>query len=114
MTPSGVFGAVGGVGSPRGFPNGCGKAGGFSTSAALWSNLHSTNVLERLDRKLGTRTRAVGIVPSQSSLLRFLTALPMEIDDDRRIDTSSMSERSMAPLQAERPSLSVPAAGLVG
>ena len=79
-----------------------------------WSKLHSTNVLERLNRELGTRTRLVGIFPSQGSLLRFVTALLMEIDDDWQVDKRYMSERSMALLRAERPSLSAPAAQLIG
>jgi transposase-like protein len=47
-----------------------------------WSKLHSPTVLKRLNREFGTRTRRVGIFPPQTSLLRFVTALLMEIDDN--------------------------------
>jgi len=36
-------------------------------------------VLERLNREFGTRTRLVGIFRSETSLLRFVTALLMEM-----------------------------------
>ena len=78
-----------------------------------WSKLHSTNVLERLNRELGTRTRLVGIFPSQGSLLRFVTALLMEIDDDWQVDKRYMSERSMALFRTERPALAAPVAQLI-
>lgn len=79
-----------------------------------WSKLHSTNVLERLNREFGTRTRLVGIFPSEVSLLRFVTALLMEMDDDWQIDKRYMAERSMTPAQADRPPLLAPAAQLIG
>ena len=79
-----------------------------------WSKLHSTNVLERLNREFGTRTRLVGIFPSETSLMRFVTALLMEIDDDWQVDKRYMAERSMTPGQAERPPLLAPAAQLTG
>ncbi|HPC84587.1 MAG TPA: hypothetical protein P5234_14830 [Thermoanaerobaculaceae bacterium] len=56
----------------------------------------------------------VGTFPSQGSLLRFVTPLLMDIDDDRSIGTNFLPERSMAPLRAERPSFSAPATRLVG
>jgi len=79
-----------------------------------WSELHSTNVLERLNREFGTRTRLVGIFPSETSLLRFVTALLMEIDDDWQVDKRYMAERSMTATRAERPPLLAPAAQLIG
>ena len=79
-----------------------------------WSKLHSTNVLERLNREFGTRTRLVGIFPSEVSLLRFVTALLMEIDDDWQVDKRYMAERSMTRVGAERPPLLAPAAQLPG
>jgi len=79
-----------------------------------WSKLHSTNVLERLNREFGTRTRLVGIFPSEVSLIRFVTALLMEIDDDWQVDKRYMAERSMSAGRAERPSLPPPTAQLVG
>jgi transposase-like protein len=79
-----------------------------------WSKLHSTNVLERLNREFGTRTRLVGIFPSEVSLLRFVTALLMEIDDDWQVDKRYLAERSMIPGRPEPPALLAPAPQLVG
>ncbi len=79
-----------------------------------WSKLHSTNVLERLNREFGTRTRLVGIFPSEVSLVRFVTALLMEIDDDWQVDKRYMAERSMTLDRAGQPVLLAPAPQLVG
>jgi putative transposase len=79
-----------------------------------WPKLHSTNVLERLNREFGTRTRLVGIFPSETSLLRFVTALLMEIDDDWQVDKRYIAERSMTPAHAEWPALPAPTTQLVG
>lgn len=67
-----------------------------------WSKVHSTNVLERLNRELGRRTRLVGIFPSRSSVLRLVTALLVEIDDDWQVDKRYISERSMEQLKPKR------------
>jgi transposase-like protein len=48
-----------------------------------WPKLHSTSVLERLNREFGTRTRLVGIFRSETSLLRFVTALLVETTTGR-------------------------------
>jgi len=79
-----------------------------------WSKLHSTNVLERLNREFGTGTRLVGIFPSEVSLIRFVTALLMEIDDDWQVDKRDLAERSMTSGPTERPPLPAPAAQLAG
>ena len=79
-----------------------------------WTKLPSTNVLEQLNREFGTRTRLVGIFPSETLLLRFVTALLMEIDDDWQVDKRYMAERSMTAARAERPPLLAPAAQLIG
>jgi len=50
-------------------------------------------VLERLNREFGTRTRLVGIFRSETSLLRFVTALLMEIDDDWQVVKRHIAER---------------------
>ncbi len=74
--------------------------------------LHSTNVLERLNRELGNRTHLVGIFPSELSVIRFVTTLLMEIDDDWQVDRRYMAERSMASGPTDRPPLPAPAAQL--
>lgn len=79
--------------------------------AAHWSHIHSTNVLERLNRELARRTRLVGIFPSTQSLMRYIAALLLEIDDDWQVEERRyLSQESMARLYAKRPSLDAPAA----
>jgi transposase-like protein len=39
------------------------------------------NVLERANREIERRTRVVGIFPSESSCLRLISALLMELDE---------------------------------
>jgi len=79
-----------------------------------WTKLHSTIVLERLNREFGTRGRVVGIFPSETCFLRIVTAFLMEIDDDWRLDKRFIAERSMTVTRAERPPLLDPAARLIG
>lgn len=43
--------------------------------------LHSTNMLERLNRELKKRTRKVSIFPNEGSLVRLYGAMLMEIDE---------------------------------
>ena len=43
--------------------------------------LHSTNMLERLNRELKKRTRKVSIFPNEASLVRLYGAMLMEIDE---------------------------------
>jgi transposase-like protein len=79
-----------------------------------WSKIHSTNVLERLNREIGRRTRLVGIFPSSSSVLRLVTALLVEIDDDWQVDKRYISERSMEQLKPKQHLLQPPTPQLVG
>ncbi len=79
--------------------------------AAHWSHIHSTNVLERLNRELARRTRLVGIFPSSQSLMRYVAALLLEIDDDWQVEERRyLSQESMDRLDAKRSSLNAPAA----
>jgi transposase-like protein len=76
-----------------------------------WTHIHSTNVLERLNRELAHRTRLVGIFPSTQSLLRYVGALLLEIDDDWQVEERRyLSRQSMNRLFAKRPALNAPAA----
>lgn len=49
-----------------------------------WRRIHSTNMLERLNREIKRRTRVVGVFPDQPSVVRLVGTLLMEIDDDWR------------------------------
>lgn len=49
-----------------------------------WRCIHSTNLLERLNKKINRRTKVVGIFPDQSVVIHLVGPLPIEIDDDWR------------------------------
>jgi len=49
-----------------------------------WRRIHSTNMLERLNREIKRRTKVVGVFPDQPSVIRLVGTLLMEIDDDWR------------------------------
>jgi len=49
-----------------------------------WRRIHSTNMLERLNKEVKRRTKVVGVFPDQSSVIRLVGTLLMETDDDWR------------------------------
>ena len=49
-----------------------------------WRRIHSTNLLERLNREIKRRTKVVGVFPDQPSVIRLVGTLLIEIDDDWR------------------------------
>jgi len=49
-----------------------------------WRRIHSTNMLERLNREIKRRTKVVGVFPDQPSVIRLVGTLLMEMDDDWR------------------------------
>ena len=63
--------------------------------------LHSTNVLERLNKELKRRSNVVGIFPSPTSVLRLVGAIPLEQDDEWAVaDRRYFSAESMKQLPA--------------
>jgi transposase-like protein len=64
-----------------------------------WRQIHSTNPLERLNREIRRRTRVVGIFPNVRSLLRLVTMLLAEQDDEWQVgEKAYFSRRSMAKI----------------
>jgi putative transposase len=53
----------------------------FGFPSCHWRRLRTVNALERANRELERRTRVVSIFPSESSCLRLISALLMEIDE---------------------------------
>jgi putative transposase len=53
----------------------------FGFPPCHWRRLRTVNALERANRELERRTRVVSIFPSESSCLRLISALLMEIDE---------------------------------
>jgi transposase-like protein len=49
-----------------------------------WRRIHSTNLVERLNKEVKRRTKVVGVFPDQSAVIRLVGTLLVEIDDDWR------------------------------
>lgn len=65
--------------------------------AEHWRQIHSNNPLERQNKEIRRRTRVVGIFPNRGSLLRLVSLLLAEQDDEwQAAEKAYMSRRSMA------------------
>jgi len=49
-----------------------------------WRRIHSTNILERVNKEVKRRTRVVGVFPDRPSVIRLVGSILNEIDDDWR------------------------------
>jgi transposase-like protein len=67
-----------------------------------WSKLRSTNPLERFNREIGRRTDVVGIFPDDRSLIRLVSMLAIEANDEWLVGRCYMSRQSMEPLLEQR------------
>ncbi len=65
-----------------------------------WTKLHSTNLVERLNRELKRRTRVVSIFPHRGSLERLVGALLVEEHEEWMVGRRYISEKSMKLLQS--------------
>ena len=63
-----------------------------------WPKLRSTNPLERFNREIGRRTDVVGIFPDDASLIRLVSMLAIEANDEWLVGRSYISQKSMATL----------------
>ncbi len=64
--------------------------------------LRSTNPLERFNREIGRRTDVVGIFPDDASLIRLVSMLAIEANDESLVGRGYMSRQSMEPLLEHR------------
>ena len=71
--------------------------------AEHWRRIHSTNVLERLNRELARRCDVVGIFPNVAAALRLLGALLEEQQDEWLVSRRYFSLESMAKIDANPP-----------
>jgi len=62
--------------------------------------LHSTNLLERLNREIKRRIDVVGIFPNEPSILRLVTMIIIEQNDEWQVGKRYFSLESMAEVRA--------------
>jgi putative transposase len=68
-----------------------------------WPKLRSTNPLERFNREIGRRTDVVGIFPDDPSVIRLVSMLAIEANDEWLVGRSYISQKSMATLRDRGP-----------
>ena len=69
--------------------------------AEHWPKLRSTNPLERFNREIGRRTGVVGIFPDDPSLIRPVSMLAIEANDEWLVGRSYISRGSMQALSRQ-------------
>ena len=75
----------------------------YAFPAEHWPKLRSTNPLERFNREIGRRTDVVGIFPDDASLIRLVSMLAIEANDEWLVGRSYVSKKSMSTLFERRP-----------
>jgi hypothetical protein len=76
----------------------------YACPAEHWPKLRSTNPLERFNREIARRTDVVGIFPDDASLIRLVSMLAIEANDEWLVGRSYISQKSMATLSNPDPS----------
>jgi putative transposase len=80
----------------------------FAFPGEHWPKIRSTNPLERFNREIGRRTDVVGIFPDDQSLVRLVSMLAIEANDEWLVGRSYISLKSMAALYAPRSEKTLP------
>src|SRR5947208_673085 len=70
----------------------------YAFPAEHWPKLRSTNPLERFNREIGRRTDVVGIFPDDASLIRLVSMLAIEANDELLVGRRYISLQSNEPL----------------
>jgi transposase-like protein len=70
----------------------------YAFPPAHWPKLRSTNPLERFNREIGRRTDVVGIFPDDASVIRLVSMLAIEANDEWLVGRGYISRQSMAAL----------------
>jgi transposase-like protein len=70
----------------------------YAFPAEHWPKLRSTNPLERFNREIRRRTDVVGIFPDDASLIRLVSMLAIEANDEWLVGRSYISQKSMGTL----------------
>jgi transposase-like protein len=68
----------------------------YAFPAEHWSKLRSTNPLERFNREIGRRTDVVGIFPDDPSLIRLVSMLAIEANDEWLVGRAYLSAESIS------------------
>src|SRR5436190_2319215 len=63
-----------------------------------WSQIHSTNPIERLNREIKRRTNVVSIFPNEQAIVRLIGAILLEQNDEWAVSRRYMSLETLAGL----------------
>ena len=63
-----------------------------------WSQIHSTNPIERLNREIKRRTNVVSIFPNEAAIVRLIGAILLEQNDEWAVSRRYMSLETLAGL----------------
>ena len=74
----------------------------YASPREHWAKLRSTNPLERFNREIGRRTDVVGIFPDDASLIRLVSMLAIEANDEWLVGRGYMAKHTMGPLLEQR------------
>jgi transposase-like protein len=72
------------------------------------TELHSVNSLERLNKEVKGRADVVGIFPSEASILRLISAVLLEANDEWQLQHRYMGVEVMAAILNPNPSNDIP------
>src|SRR4051794_35612306 len=75
----------------------------YAFAAEHWPKIRSTNPLERFNREIARRTDVVGIFPDDASLIRLVSMLAIEANDEWLVGRAYISQKSMATLSDRGP-----------
>lgn len=74
----------------------------YGLPAEHWSSCTRPTPLERFNREIGRRTGVVGIFPDNASLIRLVSMLAIEANDEWLVGHCYVSRQSMELLWAPR------------
>ncbi len=63
-----------------------------------WSQIHSTNPIERLNLEVKRRTNVVQIFPNEAAIVRLVGAILLEQNDEWAVSRRYMSLEALASL----------------